>query len=197
MYNILRKLYSQYLKFKFRKLGVFDNSVDFSKHTSLKLIDGSRKDDIVIGSKCRIYCSLITQSGGKIFIEDNVKIGHHSIIGSVKNILIKKGTAIADGVKIFDNNNHPIHPEDRLKMYNSPWDSPYRKWKFSVSKPIIIGENVWIGQGVRINKGVTIGDNSIIASGAIVTKDVPANAIAAGNPAKIVKTDIQNEPRTL
>ena len=65
-----------------------------------------------------------------------------------------------------------------------------RKWKHSVSSPIIIGENVWIGSNVRICKGVTIGDNSVIAACSVVTKDVPANAIAAGNPAKIVKTDI-------
>ena len=65
-----------------------------------------------------------------------------------------------------------------------------RSWKYSASKPIRIGENVWIGENVRICKGVTIGNNAVIAACSVVTKDVPANAIAAGNPAKIVKTDI-------
>lgn len=64
----------------------------------------------------------------------------------------------------------------------------------SANAPIAIGRNCWIGQNARIQKGVTIGDNSIIAANSVVTKDVPANAIAAGNPAKIVKTDIDQIP---
>ena len=68
------------------------------------------------------------------------------------------------------------------------------KWKYSDNKPIIIGENCWIGSNVRICKGVTIGDNSVVAACSVVTKDVPANCIVAGNPAKVVKTDIDQLP---
>lgn len=55
-------------------------------------------------------------------------------------------------------------------------------------KPIVIGNNVWIGEGSKILKGVTIGDNSVIGAGAVVTKSIPANVVAAGNPCKIIKT---------
>ncbi len=51
-----------------------------------------------------------------------------------------------------------------------------------------IGNNVWVGGGAIINPGVTIGDNTIIASGSVVTKDVPANVIYGGNPAKFIKS---------
>ena len=68
-----------------------------------------------------------------------------------------------------------------------------RMWKHSANAPIIIGENCWIGTNVRICKGVTIGDNSVIAACSVVTKDVPANCIVAGNPAKIVKSNIDKE----
>ena len=52
------------------------------------------------------------------------------------------------------------------------------------ARPVHIGENVWLGEGVKVCKGVTIGANSVIGAGSVVTKDIPANVIAAGNPAK-------------
>jgi acetyltransferase-like isoleucine patch superfamily enzyme len=75
--------------------------------------------------------------------------------------------------------------------------SQYRSWIYSMSKPIKIGSNCWLGEYSRICKGVTIGDNSIVAASAVVTKDVPPNSIAAGNPAQIVKRDIDIAPRII
>ncbi len=98
-------------------------------------------------------------------------------------------------VTIMDNNNHPVQPDDRKIYQYAPSGSELRSYKYSVSKPIIIEDNVWIGANARINKGVTVGENSIVASNAVVTKDVPKNSIAAGNPARIVKTDIDKLPR--
>ncbi len=56
------------------------------------------------------------------------------------------------------------------------------------TKPVTIGDNVWLGDGAFVGKGVTIGDNSVIGARAVVTSDIPANAIAVGNPAKVVRT---------
>ena len=61
---------------------------------------------------------------------------------------------------------------------------------YKIAKPIKIGEHVWIGQGATILKGVTIGNNAIVASGSIVTKDVPANSMVAGVPAKVIYTNV-------
>ena len=55
------------------------------------------------------------------------------------------------------------------------------------AKPVKIGNNVWVGAGVHINQGVTIGDNTIIGSGSVVTKDIPANVIAAGVPCRVIR----------
>lgn len=55
------------------------------------------------------------------------------------------------------------------------------------AKPVKIGNNVWIGAGVHINQGVTIGDNTIVGSGSVITKDIPANVIAAGVPCKVIR----------
>lgn len=118
------------------------------------------------------------------------KIGPNSDLNAVNRIEIGKDTAIATGVTIIDNNTHSLNPEDRRYMRHTPHGSRERSNQYSANAPIIIGENVWIGSNARIQKGVNIGDNAIIAANSVVTKDVPANAIAAGNPAKIVKTDI-------
>ena len=96
-------------------------------------------------------------------------------------------------VHITDNNNHPVSPSYR-KYMRICRDLDPRLWKHSDHAPVIIGENCWIGRNVSIMKGVTIGDNSVIAANSVVTKSVPANCIAAGNPAKVVKTNIEEIP---
>lgn len=69
---------------------------------------------------------------------------------------------------------HPINPEERLSGIES-------------SRPIIIGNNVWIGGGTIICPGVTIGDNVTIGAGSVVTKDIPNRVVAVGNPCKVIK----------
>ena len=77
------------------------------------------------------------------------------------------------------------------------WHGTYNRIRpFRCTKPVTLGENVWVGLRAIIGKGVTIGDNSIVGAGAVVIGDVPKNVIVAGNPAKIVKT-ISPERRML
>lgn len=171
------------------------NNYKFGRGSTISLRFGSTKKDIIFGKNVWMYGTIMSSSGGKVVIGDYTKIGNRSSIVAVNKVVIGNFTAIADEVRIVDNNNHPIHPEDRKFMRLTPEDSEFRDWKYSDNKPIIIGENVWVGANSRILKGVTIGDNSIVASASVVTKDVPKNSIVAGNPAKIVKTDIDKVPR--
>ena len=70
--------------------------------------------------------------------------------------------------------NHPVNPELRLKAYQ-------------YNRDVHIGNNVWIGAGTVIVPGVTIGENSVIGAGSVVTKDIPANVVAAGNPCRVMR----------
>lgn len=162
----------------------------FGPYSSVSLVYGSSKNDIVIHEHVDMFGTIHSCAGGKVIMHEWSKIGPHSDINSVNRVEIGKNTAIASRVTIIDNNTHSINPEDRLYMRHTPHGSRERSNQYSSNAPIIIGENVWIGTGARIQKGITIGDNSIIAAHSVVTHDVPANSIAAGNPARIVKTDI-------
>lgn len=133
------------------------------------------------------YPTLIGASDAKIqFTSWNIgnfngeiKIGKYCLITpgvrimAAESILIGDACMIAHGVYISDADWHGIY--DRAEPVGN-------------TKPVILEDNVWIGDSAIICKGVTIGKNSIIGAGAVVTKNVPPNSIFAGNPAKLVKT---------
>lgn len=164
--------------------------------SSIRLMCGSTSEDIIIGDSFRSFgAKLVSQSSGKINIGRKVRFGNNVFIGSVLSVTIDDGAVLADNITVMDNNNHPVHPEDRKFIYSESWDSEYHRWKYSDAKPVYIGKHTWIGSNARINKGVSIGENSIVAANSVVTKDVPPNCITAGNPAKIVKENIDKLPR--
>ena len=88
--------------------------------------------------------------------------------------LLKKHTMIGPNC-VFATANHPILPELREKAYQ-------------YNLPIRIGRNCWLGAGVIVVPGVTIGDNTVIGAGSVVTKDIPANVVAVGNPCHVLRT---------
>lgn len=110
----------------------------------------------------------------------NIQIGEHFYsnynltILDCNRVIIGSNCLIGPNVSIITVN----HPQDRIKRINH----------LEYAKPVIIGNDVWIGCGVIINPGITIGDNVIIGSGSIVTKNIPSNSLAVGNPAKVIRS---------
>ncbi|MBN9352249.1 MAG: acyltransferase [Chitinophagaceae bacterium] len=162
--------------------------------SGVTLIDGSKREDIIVGDNLCFYGNLTSQNGGKIKIGDYCRIGLHTQINSVESIEVGNYVTMADYIVVTDNNNHPINPDFRKFMRMKMDKSGTNLWKHSDHRPVIIEDNVWIGTRVRIHKGVTIGENSIVAACSIVTKDIPPNCIAAGNPAIVVKENIERVP---
>lgn len=110
-----------------------------------------------------------------IEINDNVWINNNFIIISEGDgIEIGTDTLIGFNVEITDSDFHDLHPDRRMNGVPK-------------TEKVVIGKNVFIGSNVRILKGVTIGDNSVIANSSIVTKSIPENVIAGGNPCKVIK----------
>lgn len=121
----------------------------------------------------------ISSSGSKIIIGNNVGISG-STINATTTISIGDNTIIGSGCLITDTDSHPIVAKERLL--------PNGGSQCTKRSPIYIGKNVFIGTRTIIMKGVTIGDGAVVGAGSVVTKDVPANTIVAGNPARVVKT---------
>lgn len=162
---------------------------------SVSLVWGSSPKDIVLHDDVTFLGASLTSSHhGKIEFKSHTKIDVGCYIQCVDKVEIGEYTAIAKNVYISDNNSHPIHPEYRKFMRTTPSGSNARSWIHADHAPVIIGSNCWIGQNVRIQKGVSIGDNSVIGACSVVTKSIPANCVAVGTPAKVVKTDIDQLP---
>jgi acetyltransferase-like isoleucine patch superfamily enzyme len=119
-----------------------------------------------------------------IFAPFYINFGKHTTIG--KNVFINHACSFLDlgGITIED--DVLIGPKVNLITENHPIDPTKRK--SLLCKPIVIKRNAWIGAAATILPGVTVGENSIVAAGSVVTKDVPANTIVAGTPAKQVKS---------
>ncbi|TKR24734.1 sugar O-acetyltransferase [Cellulomonas hominis] len=83
-----------------------------------------------------------------------------------------------------------IGPNVQLLTPIHPVEPQPRKDKLEGAKPIVIGDNVWLGGGVIVCPGVTIGENSVIGAGSVVTRDIPANVVAVGNPARVIRENI-------
>lgn len=147
---------------------------------------------ITVGDHCEILGTLISRCDGRITIGNHTEIRYDSIVGSSCSITIGSEVIISNRVTIYDNNNHPTSPAARRDMCRGGFYGEAWHWKHAEAKPIVIEDNVWIGEKATILKGVHVGRGAIVASSAVVTTDVPAFSIVAGNPAKVVK-QIEND----
>lgn len=132
----------------------------------LKEIIGKTGDDLMIEPPFR--CDY----GSNIEVGDNFYANFNCVMLDVAKITIGDNVMFGPNVSLYTA-GHPIHPQSRNSGY-----------EYGI--PIIIGNNVWLGGNTIINPGVTIGDNVVIGSGSVVTKDIPENSVAVGNPCKVI-----------
>ncbi len=126
-------------------------------------------------------------TGEDIYIEPPFRCdyGTNTTIGN--NFYANFDCVFLDVAPIVIGENVMFGPKVNLLTPGHPIDAVIRNSGLEFGKKITIGDNVWIGGNVVVNPGVTIGNNTIIGSGSVVTKDIPDNVIAAGNPCKIIR----------
>ncbi|HEY2491827.1 MAG TPA: sugar O-acetyltransferase [Paenibacillus sp.] len=135
-----------------------------------------------------IMKKLLGETGKEFFIEPPFRCdyGYNIYIG--ENFYSNYNCVILDCAKVTIGDNVMFAPNVSLFAAGHPVDHELRNTGEEYAFPITIGNNVWLGGGVIVNPGVTIGDNTVIGSGSVVTKDIPANVIAAGNPCRIIRS---------
>lgn len=135
----------------------------------------------------KIKTELFRSVGKNVFIEPDFicELGSNITIGD--NVFINFGCIIFDMGEVTIGDNAMFGPRVGIYTTNHAFDAEERVANVVMSKPIHIGNRVWLSADVKIVQGVTIGDNSIIGAGSVVTKDIPSNVIAAGNPCRVIR----------
>ena len=126
-----------------------------------------------IGKKCNILPPFKCDYGFRIEVGENFFANYNFIVLDGNYVRIGDNVWIAPNVGIYAA-GHPLDVKDRI----DGWEYAY---------PVTIGNNVWIGGSVSIIGGVTIGDNAVVAAGSVVIRDVPADTLVAGNPARVIR----------
>ncbi|KZL42596.1 DapH/DapD/GlmU-related protein [Secundilactobacillus collinoides] len=145
----------------------FNNTMPFTDEANELLTQmlGNR-----LGAGSRITAPIRLIEPEKITIDKNVLIESNILCMAAGNIVIEDNVEIAADVRLISN-NHDFHHRNLL-----------------ICKQVTLKKNCWIGADASILPGVTLGENAVVGAGAIVTHDVPDNAVVVGNPAKVIKT---------
>lgn len=138
---------------------------------------------LTVGVGLRIDAFPQTDDAGTLIrFGDDIEINDHVHIAAIARVTIGDNTLIASRVFIADHNHGRFDSSDPAFAPKTP-----PRLRPLSSQPVSIGRNVWIGEAVLIMPGVTIGDGAVIGGGSVVTRDIPAETLAVGNPARVIK----------
>lgn len=137
-----------------------------------------------IGTNVSVGLPFICDYGMNISIGNNVSINMNCTFVDCNKIEIGNNVLIASNVQLYTA-THPVELTDRLTPDWSPTTGEYFCRTYAL--PIKIGNNCWLGGGVIVLPEVTIGDGSVIGAGSVVTKNIPANSVAVGNPCRVIR----------
>lgn len=136
------------------------------------------------GKKLWITAPFFVDYRNNIYFGNNCEVNMNCTFLDDNKIIIGDNVLIAPNVQIYTA-FHPLNAIDRFGEIKEDGTFEFCKTQ---TAPVTIGDNVWIGGGVIILPGVTIGNNVVIGAGSVVTKDIPSNFLAFGNPCKVIKS---------
>ena len=137
-----------------------------------------------VGTRVSVGAPFICDYGRNIYIGNHVSVNMNCTFVDCNKITIGDKVMIASNVQLYTA-THPVELDERCFLYTGLETEPpvFRTYAL----PITIGNGCWLGGGVIVLPGVTIGDGSVIGAGSVVTKDIPANVLAVGNPCRVIR----------
>lgn len=147
----------------------------------------NRTEDEEVGLREQILRQLFKGLGENVWIEPDFRCEFGKNITVEDHVYINFGCVILDCAEVTIGAHALLGPNIGLYAVNHAADAEERISGGCSGKPIRIGKNVWLGGDVKVLAGVTIGDNAIIGAGSIVTKDIPPDVIAVGNPCRVIR----------
>lgn len=146
-------------------------------------------------TRAEILKKLLGRIDGRCTIKPPFHCDYGKFIEIGDGTFLNYDCMILDACKVKIGKHVMIGPRTCIYSATHPIYAPVRTAGYDACKPVTIGDNVWLGGNVVVNPGVTIGEGSVVGSGSVVTKDIPANVIAAGNPCRIIR-EINEEDKT-
>ena len=142
----------------------------------------------LVDDKSFLLKGLFAKTGENFVVKPTFNCDYGSNIEVGENFFANYDCIILDVCKVTIGDHCMMGPRVCIYTATHPLDAKTRIFGLEYGKPVTIGNNVWLGGNCVIAPGVTIGHNAVVAAGAVVTKDVPDNALVGGTPARIIKT---------
>jgi len=138
--------------------------------------------------RARLLREMMAEIGENCYIEPPLRSnfgGHHVHLG--RNVYANFNLTLVDDTHIYIGDYTMIGPNVTIATAGHPVLPELREKGYQYNMPVRIGRNCWLGAGVIVLPGVTIGDNTVIGAGSVVTRDIPANVVAVGNPCRVMR----------
>jgi len=161
----------------------YNNTISEDAYTKNNILDN------LLGSKGKnlwITAPFFVDYGNNIYFGNNCEVNMNCTFLDDNKIIIGDNALIAPNVQIYT----AFHPVNARERFGEPKEDGTFQFCKTQTAPVTIGNNVWIGGGAIIMPGVKIGDNVVIGAGSVVTKDIPSNKVAYGNPCRVARENI-------
>ncbi|EPF7767076.1 sugar O-acetyltransferase [Vibrio vulnificus] len=173
-----------------------DESVALEQQACLEILyDFNQTRPSEMEKRTAILRDLLADVGENCYIEPPLRAnwGKHTHLGN--NVYANFNLTLVDDTHIYIGNSVMIAPNVTIATAGHPIDPELRRKVAQFNIPVHIKDNVWIGANSVVLPGVTIGENSVIGAGSVVTKDIPANVVAVGNPCRVLRPIGEHDKR--
>ncbi|MGY5830777.1 sugar O-acetyltransferase [Vibrio vulnificus] len=174
----------------------YDESVALEQQACLEILyDFNQTRPSEMEKRTAILRDLLAEVGENCYIEPPLRAnwGKHTHLGN--NVYANFNLTLVDDTHIYIGNSVMIAPNVTIATAGHPIDPELRRKVAQFNIPVHIKDNVWIGANSVVLPGVTIGENSVIGAGSVVTKDIPANVVAVGNPCRVLRPIGEHDKR--